>query len=1230
MAKNRDNTINQNIRINAENNTDAAMKSIASSMYSVGKAINDVAKQEIDVNTEAGQKQIMKLKQLVDIVSNSFAGLQNMQNRAAGGNLNNSLKEIAETERIVIVQTEELARKLNALGDKRLNFMTQKSLDTSNVLNSVKNTALSEHGIVPTAGLSPSIVNLASLTEYNALMEKAGILTERSGSSTNKAKLSFSDLGSTLLGFGGTSAIALSSFYALKEAVLKMDSFKLLSARIKAATTDTNEFSKAMGELVSISNRTGTSLEDNAHLYVRLRQGIRQLGGSYEDTIGIVKDVTNAIRISGATGLESSSALLQFSQAMVSGKLRGDELRSIMENAPRLGKQIADGLGVATGKLYDLGEAGLLTTDKVLIAMKKSSAEIAKEAESIPITVGLAWQKLSNNMLLELGKMDKQGDITKNIAKAIELIGSSISDLMSIFNSFGGASMLGGLLDTFNTLAWIVKQDTELFKRLGSAVDFIHDKLTNSIKSKDILDTESLITDVNDSISAIKNMKDEASVAVRSSFIEKLNGQLLKLDSQIAITKNKMSHMSDFSFVKAAYGLELKTMEAQRDKIVEGLRDKNGAKLDGTSNSLLNIKSALIKNTQSEFMGGILDKDVVNTVLSLGDAAKYVTSEFREANGGFAITAKMLNSVISANIDSAKTSEDLSLIINAVTDSIANLSGEAKTYANTLLDAAFKKQGELLEKELSNLTSYQSEAFKRANLIAKETIDNNEKILKSEKELQIVKAETNGIYKSQSRINALELEKTMSSLDGILKLYNMTNEQADRIANRKYSLSDNKSSIDKNTLESELYKNNKYYDNERDKLLTEQISKANKDRAQSGKEVANSIDKINEAQKRSTEQDVLNKKNIYTLAQIDSASKSISIANAEAHKKIDRDLNVEKLKNATETRDKLMSIQEQLLNNYKNYKQKVIDYDKQIVANRLQTGSDIRGIKRNGMTADEKVADMKKELSELQSLAGQFRNAGDLDSAKEYIQKQRDVVMGIYSSGVGSESDRSSFAINALRGIGNDTESILREQRDTASRAADETFKSYKNVSELITEVQGQIKELNSESLVQLKIDVNKDSLESVRNYISTYLDEQKFTVNVDGKITWSSSEGDKTDLSSLQALPDTPVYKAGGGLISGPGTSTSDSIPAYLSNGEYVVRAEAVQNWGIGFLDSINSGVPKFSNGGLAETSISTGGSVNNYINFPWGSERLPGSANEVDAFRAKLAREALKRGSR
>ena len=105
------------------------------------------------------------------------------------------------------------------------------------------------------------------------------------------------------------------------------------------------------------------------------------------------------------------------------------------------------------------------------------------------------------------------------------------------------------------------------------------------------------------------------------------------------------------------------------------------------------------------------------------------------------------------------------------------------------------------------------------------------------------------------------------------------------------------------------------------------------------------------------------------------------------------------------------------------------------------------------------------------------------------------------------------------------------------------------------------------------------------------------------------------------------PGY-ATGGLISGPGTGTSDSIYARLSNGEYVMSADAVRMFGTGLLDQMNAGLlPAFANGGaigeagpqLAVTAPSRIYNANQAGSMSGGGDRQD-AANEVRQLRAEL----------
>ena len=184
----------------------------------------------------------------------------------------------------------------------------------------------------------------------------------------------------------------LAASLALVKAAQIADDMRLLAARVQVAAGSLEKAGAAMSELVAISTRTQTSVAANAQVFQRLNQSLLQMGGTQEDTLQLTELLGKAIKVSGASAQESSAAMLQFGQALGSGKLAGDELRSLMETAPYLMRQLADGLGVPIGALKQLGEEGKLTADVVVNAMRKAADQINSDFAKIPATLSSAMQ----------------------------------------------------------------------------------------------------------------------------------------------------------------------------------------------------------------------------------------------------------------------------------------------------------------------------------------------------------------------------------------------------------------------------------------------------------------------------------------------------------------------------------------------------------------------------------------------------------------------------------------------------------------------------------------------------------------------------------------------------------------------------------------------------------------------------------------------------------------------
>src|SRR5699024_9496866 len=124
------------------------------------------------------------------------------------------------------------------------------------------------------------------------------------------------------------------------------DSWTILTNKLELARTGNETVADAQQRVFDIAQRSRTSLEATATLYSRLQRAMKNTGMTGMELGRITETINKAMIVSGATSHEASAALIQFSQAMASGVLRGDEFRSVAEQAPRLTQIMSDALGV--------------------------------------------------------------------------------------------------------------------------------------------------------------------------------------------------------------------------------------------------------------------------------------------------------------------------------------------------------------------------------------------------------------------------------------------------------------------------------------------------------------------------------------------------------------------------------------------------------------------------------------------------------------------------------------------------------------------------------------------------------------------------------------------------------------------------------------------------------------------------------------------------------------------
>ncbi|HHH0005847.1 TPA: tape measure protein [Yersinia enterocolitica] len=229
---------------------------------------------------------------------------------------------------------------------------------------------------------------------------------------------------------------------------------------------------RANEDLLTVTNRvfdisqdTRAGLEATATLYGRLERATRSAGTSTADLAKLTTTINKGLVVSGATAEEASSTMIQLSQALASGVLRGEEFNSISENGSRLAVALADSLGVTVGQLRAMAAEGKLTTDVVVNGLLKQSDAIAKEFGNTVLTMGQAFTVASNN-------------ITKFIGES-----SSVNTALNIFNQ--GVITLSENLGTIANVIGVVS--TIIGGRYVSAL-----VLASATKVKGALDAQAL------------------------------------------------------------------------------------------------------------------------------------------------------------------------------------------------------------------------------------------------------------------------------------------------------------------------------------------------------------------------------------------------------------------------------------------------------------------------------------------------------------------------------------------------------------------------------------------------------------------------------------------------------------------------------------------------------------------------------------------------------------------
>lgn len=269
---------------------------------------------------------------------------------------------------------------------------------------------------------------------------------------------------------------ALGVGLGVKELAEAADSYAMLSAKIQQSTKDSGNFEQAIAGVHQIALQTNSSLDATAALFTKLNTVAKDMGKSQQFALDMTSTVTKAIQLGGGSAQASEAAVQQFIQAMQGGVLRGEEFNSIMENGYGLAEALAKGLGVTTGELRKMAEAGELSAERVLTALEKQKAGVDAQYAELPLTIGNSIQKIATKWQILIGQMDQANGASATVAQWLSTIADNLDIVEVLLNDIGiGFVWLGDQLKkidvaTIEALKTALLSAYDAIKSLGTTV----------------------------------------------------------------------------------------------------------------------------------------------------------------------------------------------------------------------------------------------------------------------------------------------------------------------------------------------------------------------------------------------------------------------------------------------------------------------------------------------------------------------------------------------------------------------------------------------------------------------------------------------------------------------------------------------------------------------------------------------------------------------------------------
>lgn len=390
---------------------------------------------------------------------------------------------------------------------------------------------------------------------------------ERQFAQTNKKISKGLDFGGLSSGVRGGAA-GFASAFAVDRIKDYADAWTVAGNKIAAASSVAGRAGRSLSDINKIATDTRSGITETADLYAKLLRATKDVAKSETEVATATEVINKAFKAGGASASEQAAGVLQLSQALSSGILQGDELRSIRENAPLIAQAIANEFKTTIGGLKQLGADGKLTVDRVFKAILDAKPQIDRAYGTTTATIAEGFTLVNNAVTEAIGKINA-------VTGAGTEVGKSLSDVASIVNALGeafetiAASPAGKFL---GFLDQVIDKLNPVKQALSGVSDAL--KKENLDKVQNIFDP-TIETRIKSANMALQRFFDAAREGVKAGFLSGEQGKAiedirlqLKAGTMDAVTAQKAMH--DVGKMKPGTEQEL---AGRFDPLIENIKD---------------------------------------------------------------------------------------------------------------------------------------------------------------------------------------------------------------------------------------------------------------------------------------------------------------------------------------------------------------------------------------------------------------------------------------------------------------------------------------------------------------------------------------------------------------------------------------------------------------------------------------------------------------------------------